>query len=224
MTTQDAGSARLWTDQFFSAMITADRLEAAGVIDRMMAAGVTSQSIINDILDPTLVRLGDLWEQDAVSLAQTFVASKIAEDVLLRCVSASGKTAKRGAPVVIGNIEDDFHSLGRRIVGSFLRASGWEVHDLGNDVPAEQFVDKAIEVGASVVGVSAMMHTTALNIRKLRDLIDARGLNHKLKLAVGGAVFNWRPELVAEVGGDGTARNATGVDVLFQKLHAAKGG
>ncbi|MFA7176187.1 MAG: hypothetical protein WC114_02975, partial [Smithellaceae bacterium] len=72
---------------------------------------------------------------------------------------------------------------------------------------------------------SAMMHTTALNIRKLRDLIDARGLNHQLKLAVGGAVFNWRPDLVAEVGGDGTARNATGVDALFQRLRdAAKGG
>lgn len=209
---------RFWTDQLFGAMIAADRREAAGVIDRMIAAGVRPQSIINDILDPTLARLGNLWEQDAVSLSQTFVASKIAEDVLLRCVSEPGKNAVRGAPVVIGNIEDDFHSLGRRIVGSFLRASGWEVHDLGNDVTAEQFVDKAIEVGASVVGASAMMQTTALNIRKLRNLIDARELNHKLKLAVGGAVFNWRPELVAEVGGDGTARNATGVDALFQRL------
>ncbi|NLF92562.1 MAG: hypothetical protein GX564_01635 [Oligosphaeraceae bacterium] len=160
-----------------------------------------------------------------VSLTQTFVASKIAEDVLLRCVSKPEENNLRGTPVVIGNIEDDFHSLGRRIVGSFLRATGWEVHDLGNDVTAEQFVDKAIDVGASVVGVSAMMQTTALNIRKLRNLIDIRKLNHQLKLAVGGAVFNWRPELVAEVGGDGTARNATGVDALFQSLRdAAKGG
>lgn len=212
---------RFWTDQLFSAMIAADRREASGVIDRMLSTGIPSRSIVEDILDPTLVRLGDLWEQDAVSLSQTFVASKIAEDVLFRCVSEPGKNIVRVTPAVIGNIEDDFHSLGRRIVGSFLRANGWEVHDLGNDVTAEQFVDKAIEVGASVVGVSAMMQTSALNIRKLRDLIDARKLNHRLKLAVGGAVFNWRPELVAEVGGDGTARNATGVDALFQGLHDA---
>jgi methanogenic corrinoid protein MtbC1 len=87
-----------------------------------------------------------------------------------------------------------------------------------------QFVDKAIEVGAFVVGASAMMQTTALNIRKLRDLIDARGLKGRLKLAVGGAVFNWRPELVAEVGGDGTSGNAAVVDTLFQRLQAeAKG-
>lgn len=216
---------RFWTDQLFSAMIAADRREASGVIDRMIVAGIASQTIVEDVLDPTLVRLGDLWEQDAVSLTQTFVASKIAEDVLLRCVTERGKNTLRSTPVVIGNIEDDFHSLGRRIVGSFLRANGWEVYDLGNDVTAEQFVDKAIEVGASVVGVSAMMQTSALNIRKLRDLIDVRELNHQLKLAVGGAVFNWRPDLVAEVGGDGTARNATGVDALFQRLRdAAKGG
>ena len=73
---------------------------------------------------------------------------------------------------MIGNIEDDFHSLGRQTVCPFLTAAGWEVHDLGNDVPAEQFLDKALEVNASVIGVSAMMQTTALNIRKLRAMID----------------------------------------------------
>jgi methanogenic corrinoid protein MtbC1 len=69
-----------------------------------------------------------------------------------------------------------------------------------------------------------MMQTTALNIRKLRALIDTRGLKGRLQLAVGGAVFNWRPDLVAEVGADGTAQNAAGVDELFKKLQAeAKG-
>lgn len=105
-------------------------------------------------------------------------------------------------------------------MASFLRSSGWEVHDLGNDVAAERFVDKALEVGASVLGASAMMQTTALNIRRLRALIDARGLGDRLRLAVGGAVFTWRPDLVAEVGGDGMAGNAAGADALFQRLQA----
>lgn len=105
-------------------------------------------------------------------------------------------------------------------MGLFLAAAGWEVHDLGNDVPAEELLEKAIEVGACVVGASAMMQTTALNIRKLRQLIDQRGLTERIKLAVGGAVFNWRPDLVAEVGGDGTAHNAIGADELFMRLQA----
>jgi methanogenic corrinoid protein MtbC1 len=215
---------RLWTDQLLKAMISTDRPGAARVIDQALADGLASERIIADILDPALVQLDRLWGQESVSLAQTFVAAKIAEDVLLRCVPKVRTSPPHNTPVVIGNIEDDFHSLGRRIVGSFLRAAGWEVYDLGNDVLPEQFVDKAIEVRAVVVGASAMMQTTALNIRKLRDLIDARGLKGRLKLAVGGAVFGWRPELVSQVGGDGTARNAAGADALFQRLQSeAKG-
>jgi methanogenic corrinoid protein MtbC1 len=199
-------------------MIATDRPGATALVERIILEGTAPDRVIKDILEPVLVRVGVLWGQQSVSLAQTFVAAKIAEDVLLRCMPELGKVVPHKSPVVIGNIEDDFHSLGRRIVATFLRAAGWEVHDLGNDVPAEDFVDKAVEVRAVVVGASAMMQTTALNIRKIRAVIDARGLNGRLKLAVGGAVFNWRPELVAEVGGDGTAENAAGADALLRRL------
>ncbi len=203
-----------------NAMVRADRQEAAQLIDRLMSEGMKPPEIMLEVLDPALLQLGRLWGRETVSLAQTFVAAKIAEDVLMRCVPDDGPSAPHNSPVVIGNIEDDFHSLGRRIVTAFLRASGWRVYDLGNDVLAEQFIEKALEVKASVIGVSAMMQTTALNIRKLREQIDAKGLQGRLKLAVGGAVFNWRPDLVAEVGADGTAQNATGVDTLLKRLQS----
>lgn len=210
-----------YIDNLLVAMLHANREAASAVIDQALQAGVPSGLVIIEILDPALINIGSMWEQETMSLAQGFVAAKIAEDTMLRCVpDATEQQSTKGA-VVIGNIEDDFHSLGRRIVGLFLAATGWQVYDLGNDVLAEQFLDKALEVDARVVGASAMMQTTALNIRKLRDLIDHRGLQHRLKLAVGGAVFNWRPELVAEVGGDGSARNAIAVDALFRQLQAA---
>ena len=215
-----------WSDKLMDAMMNAERLDAGKLIDQAFASGICMKSILTDILDPALRHLGQLWETQMVSLEQGFVAAKIAEDVLLRCLPTGAVTSAiplKGA-VVVGNIEDDYHSLGRRMVVSFTRAAGWEVYDLGNDVPAEEFVDKAVEVGAFVVGASAMMQTTALNIRKLRDLIDARGLRGRLKLAVGGAVFNWRPELVAEVGADGTTANCATASDLFERLQAqAKG-
>ena len=215
-----------WSDKLIDAMMKVDRTGAAKVIDQALAEGMSPDGIINDVLEPALLHVGQLWGNQSVSLAQAFVGGKIAEDVLRRCLPPPGTLSAmpRKGTVVIANIEEDYHSLGRRMVVSFLQSAGWQVYDLGNDVPAEQFVDKAIEVGAFVVGASAMMQTTALNIRKLRNLIDARGLRDRLKLAVGGAVFNWRPDLVAEVGGDGTASNAAGVDALFQRLQAeAKG-
>ena len=206
------------SQQLLASMINADRAGAAVIIEGALAAGMDPLQVIADILDPAIVQLGLMWEEETMSLAQNFVASKIAEDTLLRCVPDSGAHQHAKGAVVIGNIEDDFHSLGRRTLGLFLSAAGWQVHDLGNDVPAEQFLEKALEVDARVIGVSAMMQTTALNIRKLRELIDERGLADRIKLAVGGAVFNWRPDLVAEVGGDGTARNAVGADELFVRL------
>lgn len=206
------------SNQLLTAMINADRSAAAALVEQALAEGIDPRQVIAEILDPAIVRLGRLWEEEAMSLAQNFVASKIAEDTLLRCIPDQADNSPGKGAVVIGNIEDDFHSLGRKTVGLFLAAAGWEVHDLGNDVPAEELLAKALEVNACVIGASAMMQTTALNIRKLRQLIDEGGLSSRIKLAVGGAVFNWRPELVAEVGGDGTAHNAIGADELFMRL------
>ncbi len=209
-----------WSERLLTAMINADRTGAAELIDKVLVSGIQPVQVIADILDPAIVQLGRLWEEETMSLAQNFVASKIAEDTLLRCIPVNSINPRTKGAVVIGNIEDDFHSLGRKTVGLFLSAAGWEVYDLGNDVPAEELLEKAIEVNACIIGASAMMQTTALNIRKLRQLIDDRGFAGRIKLAVGGAVFNWRPDLVAEVGGDGTAHNAVGADELFMRLQA----
>ncbi|WP_136514015.1 cobalamin B12-binding domain-containing protein [Geomonas edaphica] len=204
--------------QLLDAMINANRARAAEVVESALAGGIPPAEVITHILDPAIVELGTRWEGESISLAQNFIASKIAEDALLRCLPDREDPDCRKGVAVIGNIEDDFHSLGRRTVGLFLGAAGWQVVDLGNDVPAEQFLEKALEVGARVIGVSAMMQTTAINIKKLRELIDREGERDHIKLAVGGAVFNWRPELVTEVGGDGTTRNAIGADQLFTAL------
>jgi methanogenic corrinoid protein MtbC1 len=180
------------------------------------------ERLITDVLDPALILIGEEWcSSGTFTLAQVYVAAKVTEDVLSRIASMrklpSEDRPPKG-PVVIGNIEEDFHALGRRMVGTFLRAEGWIVHDLGNDVPATAFVDKALEVGARVIGVSAMMMTTARNIRRVRDEIDSRGLTGRIQLAVGGAVFRVCPGLVEEVGGDGTAANALATPGLFDRL------
>ena len=213
----------LLATELFNAMINVDRKGASIIMDRAFDEGINPKVFMTTVLDPALFLMGELWGKQEVSLAQTFVGAKIAEDVLTRCLALQKGENPRSVlgTVVIGNIEEDFHSLGRRMIVSFLQASSWNVVDLGNDVPAEVFIEKALEKGASVIGASAMMQTTALNIRKIRDLIDSRGLTHRLKLAVGGAVFNWRPELVAEVGGDGTASNAATVHELILQLQSS---
>ena len=199
----------------------ADRQGANALLDAW-GAEHGYERLIKDVLDPALILIGEEWSATGTfTLAQVYIAAKVTEDVLGRIASMrklpSEDRPSKG-PVVIGNIEEDFHALGRRMVGTFLRAEGWIVHDLGNDVPATVFVDKAREVGARVIGVSAMMMTTVRNIRRVRDEIDSRGLTGRIQLAVGGAVFRVYPGLVEEVGGDGTAPNALAVPDLFDRL------
>ncbi|MBN1780401.1 cobalamin-dependent protein [bacterium] len=205
--------------RLFLQMIRSEKDDAIETVAQYAVRHGYENAVIN-LLDPVLRQFGQVWaSQENVSLAQGYVASRIAEEIMLRA-SRDQQTADLNikGPVVIGNAEDDYHALGRKLVVIFLRARGWQVYDMGNDVLPEVFVEKALEVHAPIIGVSAMMMTTALHIRKVRELIDDRGLTDKIKLAVGGAVFNFRPELVGEVGGDGTVRNALSVPDLMNSL------
>jgi methanogenic corrinoid protein MtbC1 len=170
------------------------------------------------VIEPFLKRVGREWQSRQLSLAQTYLASKLAEDAIELFASGKKYNATLKGPVVIGNTEEDFHGLGRRLVAAFLKANNWEVLDMGNDVAADDFVEAACQANSHVIAVSAMMYTTALNIKKIRQAIDERGLSACIKLAVGGAVFRLRPELVREVGGDGSALTALDAHKLIEHL------
>lgn len=207
-------------EEFLSAILGAERDAANEMVDTWVQDHSYEEAVM-EIVEPVLEKMGEMWIVTGnVSYAQAFVSAKIAEDIFMKALQE-----RKGAPlenskgrIVIGNIEDDCHSIGRNLVSIFLRSSGWEVYDLGNDVLASEFVDKALEVDAKIVAASAMMYTTAVNIRRLREEINKRGLKGKVMLAVGGAVFNLRNELADEVGADGYSKNAIEAPHLMEML------
>lgn len=177
---------------------------------------------IEEVLLPVLEKYTvDNFKLDGSPLAQGYVAARFAEismEMVLKNSQSKEIIKAVKGPVIIGNIEDDFHSLGRRIICSFLKTKGWIIYDLGNDIPAEEFVNKAIDVNAKIIAASAMMYSTAVNISAIRELLIKRNLENNIKLAVGGAIFNLRSELINEVGGDGTANSAIHVPQLFDSF------
>ena len=201
----------------------ADRAGARAVIEAW-AETHPFERVVPDLLSPTLETFGRLWAHRKLgfSLATGYVAAKVAEDVLARLLEEAGARGEARAPlkgpVVLGNVEDDFHPLGRKMVGAFLRADGWDVQDLGVDVNPARFIEAAEACGARVIGASAMMYTTAKNAARLREAMEQRGLAGRVQLALGGAVFKLRPELVATFGGDGTAPSALEAPALFAEL------
>jgi len=118
--------------------------------------------------------------------------------------------------VVIGTIEGDIHDIGKTLVASMLSAEGFEVYDLGADVPITDFVDKAIEVDAQLICISALLTTTMMGSKRLIDLLIEKGIRDKFKVLVGGAPVT--KKWTEEIGADGTAENAISAVKLAKKL------
>ena len=108
--------------------------------------------------------------------------------------------------VVLGTVAGDIHDIGKNIVAAMLFAAGFEVYDIGKDIPPDQFVAKAKEVSANLVGASALLSTSLPMQREIVEGIVAAGLRDKVKLLFGGAPVT--EEWVKEIGGDGYAENA----------------
>lgn len=208
------------TESLLEAVLASDWLAARDLVDEWLPR-LGRKPFLLDVVSPLLRETGEKWRSsEGYSLAQSYVAAKLAEYALGK--ELEGDDAEAGceeAPVVVlGNVEDDYHALGRRIVGVFLRAAGWRVVDMGIDVEPRAFMERALAEEATLVGCSAMTFRTAIKVKELRKLVDGEGLARRLKIGVGGAAFRLRPGLAEEVGADGTADTAMEAPGLFRRL------
>jgi corrinoid protein of di/trimethylamine methyltransferase len=118
--------------------------------------------------------------------------------------------------VVIGTVQGDIHEIGKTLVATMLAANGFEVHDLGVDVPAQRFLEVIREVDANVVGLSALLTTTILNQEDVILNLKEAGLRDKVKVVIGGVPAS--PEWAEEIGADGYAENATEAVKVVKEL------
>jgi corrinoid protein of di/trimethylamine methyltransferase len=122
--------------------------------------------------------------------------------------------------VVIGTVQGDIHEIGKTLVATMLAANGFEVHDLGVDVSAQQFVDAVRQVNANVVGLSALLTTTILNQETVILALTEAGLRERVKVIIGGVPAS--PEWAQEIGADGYAENATEAVEVVKRLVQAR--
>lgn len=197
--------------EYNAAVYDTDRMRAMQVVDEAIQAGMTPEDVVFKVVIPGLdLMIKALSEGFDTNLAQHFMTSQIAAEITEKMLTQFSAPPEIVGRVVIGTAAGDLHTLGKRIVIGCLKAQMIEVTDLGVNVQADRFVDEAVARNAQVIGISAMMVHTARGeggARKVRSLLDERGLSGKIKLVVGGAPFRYDPELYKQVKADAWAEN-----------------
>ncbi len=160
---------------------------------------------------------GDLFLPD---LVRAGAAMKAATQVLEAEMLKRGSARQSAGVVVLGTIKGDIHEIGKNLVGTMFTANGFQVHDLGVDVAFEKFVEKAVELKADLVGVSALLTTTMTGQRKVIEALDQAGLRGRVKVLIGGAPVT--REWAREIGADGYAEDAAGAVKAAKELLARK--
>ncbi|WP_342304556.1 cobalamin-dependent protein [Methanolobus sp. ZRKC5] len=187
-----------------NALLSLNRV-AAGNIVKKEFTGDNAFELIQELIAPTLEKIGAMWASGEIALSQEYMASKICEEIMESILPAESPDRKDMPIIGITTLGDE-HMLGKRIVSSFLKANGFNMHDYG-DMGPEKVARKVKEDGIEVLMVSTLMLNLALNIKNLRYIFDREGI--KAKIIVGGAPFLFDRQLWKEVGADAMAVDAT---------------
>lgn len=204
------------------AVFETDKDAAFAVVNRALADGLTAEEVVFKVVIPAVEEMmADITRDPDANLAQHFMTAQIAAEVTEKMLEKFAHPPEIIGRVVIGTAAGDLHSLGKRIVMGCLKALMVDVVDLGVNVPAEKFVDEAVAREAQVIAVSAMMVHTATGengCRKVRKLLQERGLESRIKIVVGGAPYRFDNELYKTVGADGWAADGIAAGKMIVDL------
>jgi corrinoid protein of di/trimethylamine methyltransferase len=208
-------------DELFTAMAQSiyngEPERAAELAGKAVELGLDPLEVINRGFLPGIQEVGDCFARGDMFLPDLIMggeAMKAAVKVLEPELQRRGTQRQVLGKVVLGTVKGDIHEVGKSLVGTMLSANGFDVFDLGVDVPTDRFVARAREVNADIVGLSALLTTTMINQRTVIQALRQAGLS--CKVMVGGAPVtqSW----ANEIGADGYSEDAAGAVVVARRL------
>ncbi len=185
-----------------------DHLETGNLTSQAIAQEIPPKQILDEGLLAGMQVVGDRFAVRDIFLPEVLLAARAmyAGLDLLKPLLMANDIPSLGK-VVIGTVHGDLHDLGKNLVGIMLKGAGFEVIDLGKDVPAAKFVEAAEKEQAAVIGMSALLTTTMTVMKEVVDLLKEKGLDGSVKTIVGGAPVN--AEWAREIGADAYAYDAS---------------
>jgi corrinoid protein of di/trimethylamine methyltransferase len=200
------------------AIVDGEKEDAARIAREALEAGLDALDVINSGVVLGTDKLGDLFQNFDIFLPELIMggdAAKAAMAILVPHIGVSELDARPGK-IVMGTVYGDIHDIGKNLCAAMLSATGFEVTDLGVNVAPKEFVKTAEEIGAKIIGLSALMSTSLYYQEDVINYLVDAGLRDKYYVIVGGGPVT--PDWVRKIGADGGGKQANNVVAVCKKL------
>ncbi|MEM2093605.1 MAG: corrinoid protein [Candidatus Bathyarchaeia archaeon] len=204
------------SNDLVSALADLKEQEAVQIVEEKLKAGEDPFKILEDVRRAMEI-VGNRYASNEYFLSDLLYAGEILRTIseMVKPKLAKAQEAKSLGKVIIGSVEGDIHDIGKNIVVFMLEVNGFEVYDLGVDIPPEKFVEKIKETGATIVGLSGFLTLAFESMKKTVDAIKEAGLRDKVKIMIGGGQIT--EEVRKYTGADAYGKDAMEAVALAKK-------
>ena len=194
--------------ELYDAIIDGEAALAREIVERELAAGTAPLDLLSETMIPAMDEVGQLFQDEEFFVPELMLAGRAMKAGMepLKPLMARSNARPLGT-VLVGTVKGDLHDIGKNLVGTMLEGSGFQVIDLGTDVPPQKFVEAIIEHRPQVVCLSALLTVTMTAMRTTIAAIEEAGLRDSVRILVGGAPVNER--FAREIGADGFGATST---------------
>jgi len=199
------------------AIVKGDVALATEIAKKGLSEGIDPLELLNQGFIPGINKVGDLFDVGTLFIPELILSANAmqnAADIINAAIPENNRQVQ--GRFLIGTVEGDVHDIGKTIVVSLLKASGFEVKDLGRDVSTDRFIKEADDFKADIIGTSSLLTTTMPAQQKLEEALKKAGLKERYKTMVGGAPVTQR--WANKIGADAFAENASACVRLAKEL------
>lgn len=206
--------------QLYEAILRGDADAAVSVTKEAIAAGVNPQVLVTEQMITAMDEVGRRFENNEYFVPELLIAARAMKGslALLRPLLAEQGTEPTGR-VVIGTVKGDLHDIGKGLVASMLEGGGFEVVDLGVDVPKEKFISQAVETGANIIALSALLTTTMTAMKGVVEELRSSDIADRCQVMIGGAPVT--QQYADSIGAHGYSSSASGAVAVAREFVGA---
>ena len=203
----------------YDAILDLDSAKAKEMAEILVHSDVDPNEAIENKMSPAMEEIGKKFNTGELFLPELQLSAevfRVAMNIIQPKLLSSGRERKNKGRVIIGTVRGDVHSIGKDLVATMMKISGFEVFDLGVDVPTFTFLEEAQNKGVNLIALSALLTTTMPMQREVIEALKSEGLRNKFRVIVGGGPVN--QEWAQNIGADGYGENAAQAVDLVKKL------